>query len=47
MDSIWIVGACVTVLGLWLFLAWLFSQAVRGPEFWVDDKITQLKDKNH
>jgi hypothetical protein len=33
MDNIWIVGACVAVLCLWLFLVWLFGQAARGPEF--------------
>jgi hypothetical protein len=47
MDDIWIVGAGVTLLGLWLFLAWLFTQLLPGPDFWVDDKFTQLRDKGH
>ena len=47
MDDIWIVGAGVTLLGLWLFLAWLFSQLVHRPYFWVDDKSTQRRDKDY
>jgi hypothetical protein len=47
MDNIWIVGACVGVLCLWLFLVWLFGQAVPGPYFRADDKITKRRNKDN
>jgi hypothetical protein len=47
MYDIWIVGTGVGLLVLWLFLAWLFSQLARRPDFWMDDRITRRRDKDN